>query len=139
MASPIAQFVVSLGIDGRVVSQGHISEALSQNRSLAVEATEDINAMNKANEEIDGAPKEEAAKGDGKLVLAEEIQEGHVSWHSLKLFFIGLGGNHPLLFWTVFLAGMFFTDFINTIQTWWLGHWAAQYDNHPASQVAVPL
>lgn len=139
MASPIAHFVVSLGSDGRVVSQGHISEALARDKNLLKETAENMKGLEKADEEIDAT--EAKVKGDGKLMVAEEIQEGHVSWKSLKLFFTGLGGDHPLIFWVVFLVGMFLTDFINTIQTWWLGHWANQYDKHSVdpSQVAVPL
>lgn len=140
MASPYAQFVVSLGIDGRIASQGQVADAMSKNKDLIVEAQEDAEAMAKAEEEIDEQkPEDKIAKGDGKLTVAEEIQEGHVSWKALKLFFVGLGGNHPLLFWIIFLFGMFLTDFINTIQTWWLGYWARQYDIHNASEVAVPL
>lgn len=113
---------------------------MSKNKDLIVEAQEDAEAMAKAEEEIDEQkPEDKIAKGDGKLTVAEEIQEGHVSWKALKLFFVGLGGNHPLLFWIIFLFGMFLTDFINTIQTWWLGYWARQYDIHNASEVAVPL
>lgn len=140
MASPIAHSMVSLGIDGRIVSQGSVSDALAQNKNLITEVAEDKNAMEKANEEVDPQKdNEKLAKGDGKLIVAEEIQEGHVSWKALKLFFIGLGGDHPLIFWTVFLGGILSTDLINTFQTWWLGYWASQYDQHQAYEVAVPL
>jgi hypothetical protein len=139
MTSPIAHFVVSLGIDGRVLSQGSVSDALAQDESLAEEAMEGKQAMEKAADQIDPSGlKNETTKGDGKLMVAEEIQEGHVSWQALKLFFAGLGGNHPVLFWIVFIGGLFFTDFINTIQTWWLGFWASQYDDHKSYEVDVP-
>jgi hypothetical protein len=139
MASPVAHFVVSLGIDGRVLTQGFMSEALVQDKNLGEEVMEDEQATKKAIDEIDPtSSKNETAKGVGKLMVAEEIQEGHVSWQALKLFFAGLGGDHPLLFWIVFMGGIFFTDFINTIQTWWLGFWASQYDHHESYEVHVP-
>jgi ABC-type multidrug transport system fused ATPase/permease subunit len=95
--------------------------------------------MQKATDEIDSTnPKQDTAKVDGKLTVAEEIQEGHVSWQALKLFFAGLGGDHPLLFWIVFVGGLFVTFFINTIQTWWLGFWANQYDHRESYEVDVP-
>ena len=139
MASPIAHFVVSLGIDGRVISQGSVSDALAQDKSLTMEVTEGREATEKAAYRIDPPdPKYEMAKGDGKLMVAEEIQEGHVSWKALKLFLAGLSGDHPLLFWMVFVGGFFLTEFINTIQTWWLGFWASQYDDHKSYEVDVP-
>jgi hypothetical protein len=116
-----------------------VSDALAQDESLAEEAMEGKQAMEKAADQIDPSGlKNETTKGDGKLMVAEEIQEGHVSWQALKLFFAGLGGNHPVLFWIVFIGGLFFTDFINTIQTWWLGFWASQYDDHKSYEVDVP-
>jgi hypothetical protein len=140
MACPIAHFVVSLGVDGRIVSQGSVSDALARNKNLVTNIAEDKKVMKKANEEIDPKePKDQVAKGDGKLTVAEEIQEGHVSWKALKLFFVGLGGDRPFIFWVVFLGGLFSTDIINTIQTWWLGFWASQYDQHKAYEVDVPL
>jgi hypothetical protein len=139
MASPVAHFVVSLGIDGRIVSQGSMSDTLARDRDFVKEVNEDEDAIKKAADEIDPTDsKKVVAKGDGKLIVAEEIQEGHVSWQALKLFFAGLGGNHPLLFWVVFVGGLFLTDFINTIQTWWLGFWASQYDRHASYEVDVP-
>lgn len=129
MASPIANFVVSLGIDGSILSQGSVSDALAQDKSLVAEVIDDKNAMEMAHQEIDSAePKVEASKPDGKLIVAEEINEGHVSWQALQLFFAGLGGDHPIFFWAVFLGGLGLTAFANTVQTWWLGHWASQYD-----------
>jgi hypothetical protein len=139
MTSPIAHFVVSLGVDGRVLNQGSVSDALMKGKNLLQEVVEDKHAMGKSADEIDRTNSEqEAPKGDGKLTVAEEIQEGHVSWQALKLFFAGLGGDQPLMFWIVFIGGLFFTDFISTIQTWWLGFWASQYDHQESYEVDVP-
>jgi hypothetical protein len=107
MASPIAHFVVSLGIDGRVISQGSVSDALAQDKSMVEKVMESREATEKAAYRID--PPDPKYEGDGKLMVAEEIQEGHVSWKALKLFFVGLGGDHPLLFWMVFVGGFFLT------------------------------
>ncbi|KAF7978858.1 hypothetical protein HWV62_44329 [Athelia sp. TMB] len=140
MASPIANFVVSLGIDGTVLSQGSVSDALAQNKSLVTEVVEDKKAMEKADQEIDSTadPKAVGAKPDGKLIVAEEINEGHVSWGALKLFFTGLGGDHPTFFWIVFVGGLGATSLVNTGQTWWLGHWASRYDLPGSPTVNVP-
>lgn len=52
-------------------------------------------------------------------------------------YFRGLGGNYPNTFYVSCIAGVFLTVIVNTVQTWYLGQWAAQYDTHDASEVAV--
>lgn len=56
---------------------------------------------------------------------------------AVKLYLVGLGGNQPLLFFLAFSIGLFVTEVSNAIQTWYLGYWASQYDDHPASEVRV--
>ncbi len=85
MASPIADFVVSLGTDGRVHSQGTLSKVLAKDDKLAEELAEESEEIKKAETEVDHVdPGDEFAptKADGKLIVAEEISEGHVSWQA---------------------------------------------------------
>ncbi len=92
MASPIADFVVSLGMDGRVQSQGSLSKVLAKDDKLAEELAEAREEIKKAENEVDHVePDDENApkKADGKLVVAEEISEGHVSWTARKSFTLG--------------------------------------------------
>ena len=35
-----------------------------------------------------------ASASDGKLVIAEEVEKGRVTWKSMKLYFSELGGEH---------------------------------------------
>ncbi|KAF8883972.1 hypothetical protein BD779DRAFT_1787388 [Infundibulicybe gibba] len=135
MAEPIADFVVSLGLDGGITSQGSITEALAKNRKLAMELSREHHALRKTEEEVDSPPADDSK--DGKLIVAEEIEEGHISWAALKLYLAGLGGNHPVLFFLTFALGLILTEFVNTIQTWYLGYLASQYEKHPASEVAI--
>ena len=89
MASPVADFVVSLGTDGRVVSQGTLSKVLAKDDKLSKELAAEQAEMAKAENEVDSVePDEEAApkKTDGKLIVEEEIAEGHVSWASCEFF-----------------------------------------------------
>lgn len=67
--------------DGRVASQTSIEEAISSDAVLAAEVEKDEEAAERATAEIDPqpAPNEPSAK-DGKLMLAEEVELGHVSW-----------------------------------------------------------
>ena len=81
MASPLADYVVSLGRDGRVASRGSVADALKKDKTLAKELAEGAHAIKDDEKRIDPEePNEPAKAADGKLILAEEIAEGHVSW-----------------------------------------------------------
>ena len=70
-----------MGLDGRISCQGSISDALSKDRTLVVEVTEVEKAVKKAEAEVDPIePNAEVKQADGKLVVAEEVAEGYVSW-----------------------------------------------------------
>lgn len=76
LASPIADFVVALR-DGAIVNQGSLSKALDQDAELSGERAKEAELIKNA-EETD---KEAGPTQDGgKLVVDEEIAEGHVSW-----------------------------------------------------------
>ncbi|KAJ6625819.1 hypothetical protein B0H10DRAFT_2161680 [Mycena sp. CBHHK59/15] len=81
ISCPIANFVVSMGSDERVHSQGSISEALAKDE-------EDEEILKTAKKEIDSPPAAgEPKKTNRKLIIAEEIALGHVSWSALNLYF----------------------------------------------------
>lgn len=84
MTMPIAQYVVSLGIDGRVVSQGTVTETLAKDDEMRKEAMESELAEKKADEveATEGKEEKKPNDGAGKLVMAEEVAEGHVSFKS---------------------------------------------------------
>src|ERR1700677_3278400 len=87
MASPLADYVVSLGQDGRIACCGTVSDALKKDKTLAKELAEGVRAIKDDEKKIDPEEPDEVAKpGDGKLILAEEIAEGHVSWDASKCF-----------------------------------------------------
>lgn len=80
MTRPIAGYIVSMGSDGRVSSHGSVSEALAADAVLAKELTEEQQILDKVADEVDPSSLAEESKTDGKLIVAEEIEEGHVSW-----------------------------------------------------------
>jgi hypothetical protein len=92
MASPLAEFVISLS-DGHIISQGSVSDALKKDDKLAEEYKHDEEAMELDEAEEDAAEspdpadpaKPAKASKDGKLVVAEEIAVGHVSWEACEL------------------------------------------------------
>lgn len=55
----------------------------------------------------------------------------------MKLYLGGLGGNNTYMFFLAFLGGLVLVELTNTLQTWFLGYWASQYDDHPAADVRV--
>ncbi|KAE9396473.1 hypothetical protein BT96DRAFT_996727 [Gymnopus androsaceus JB14] len=140
LVQPIAKFVVSIK-DGRVASQTSIEEAISSDEALAAEVEKDEEAVERAADEIDpqSAPNEPSGK-DGKLILKEEVELGHVSWTALKLFFTSMGGNHVSLFFFTFVSCFLAAELAENGQTYFLGYWARQYElvDNP-SQVNVPL
>ena len=81
MASPLADFVVSLGNDGQIVSEGSVSDALAKNSELAEEFKHEEEAIELDEDESSEQPDTSLVAEDksGTLVLAEEIEEGHVS------------------------------------------------------------
>ena len=81
MASPLADYVVSLGRDGRIASCGSVADVLKKDKTMAKELAEGARAIKDDEKVIDAEEFKETAKpADGKLILAEEIAEGHVSW-----------------------------------------------------------
>ncbi|KAJ7797527.1 hypothetical protein B0H14DRAFT_3093160 [Mycena olivaceomarginata] len=117
MTSKIAEFVVSLGLDGRVHSQGSVSDALEQDEQLAKEELDPATAL-------DNPPKK-----DGKLVIPEEIAIGHVSWKALGLYFkaMGGGGAYTIPFFVIMLSATGAAQALDATQTWYLGYWARFY------------
>ncbi len=75
MASPLADFVVSIGADGQLLSQGSIDAALAKDKKLAEEFKTEETIELKENKYED----EVLEAKDGKLIAAEEVEEGHVS------------------------------------------------------------
>ena len=80
MASPIAEFVVSMGKNGSISSQGDLPKVLAKDGQLSAEYESEEKTLAKAADAIDSFAPEEPNKSDGKLVVAEEIAIGRVGW-----------------------------------------------------------
>ncbi|KAK7461891.1 hypothetical protein VKT23_008323 [Stygiomarasmius scandens] len=139
LARPIASFVVAMK-DGRIESQGTVADALSKDATLSKEAVKDQQAISRTTEEVDHQPPPDEPKGDGKLIAAEEIEEGHVSWPALKMYFSGMGGSYPWIFFFSVVGASLFTEIINSFETWFIGsYWSSQYNDRDPSEVPVTL
>lgn len=79
MVRPFAGFAVSIASNGRVVAQGTGAEVLGRDRYV-------LDKLEKNMEEIEATKGilniADAHKPQSKLILAEEIEVGHVSWQS---------------------------------------------------------
>ena len=100
LAGPLAEFAVSLTIDGSIASQGAVAIVLGS--EFAVQADDDDDEQ----EENKSAADEKAEnKSGGKLFIAEEIELGHVSrktctsylCHDLRCRSIGSSHSHALV------------------------------------------
>ena len=76
-------------------------------------------------------------KTDEKLILAEEIVEGHVSWKAIKLYLKALGGNLLFFFMTIWIGGQFLKEGLAMFSVWFLGFWGKQYQEHDPSEVST--
>ena len=129
--------MVSIGLDGIPHDVGtDISAALESDPVLAREANVEQEGSNVEKQVVDGVNKEEQ-KSDGKLILAEEIVEGRITWRAIKLYLDGLGGKHPFLFMAVWIVGIAATHAAMNFGIWFLGYWGSQYENHLPEEVRV--
>jgi ABC-type multidrug transport system ATPase subunit len=89
LAGPLASFVVSLGLDGRVASQGTMQEALKSSLSLRKEAEREAEAEKHTELQDNKEEKEDGGTGErneasGKLIVEEEMELGRVGWKACK-------------------------------------------------------
>ncbi|KAJ6612652.1 P-loop containing nucleoside triphosphate hydrolase protein [Mycena sp. CBHHK59/15] len=134
LTAPIAGFTISIGLNGRILSQGSVADALQHDVVLAKEADADLQVMEQVVDAAEPVEVKAELKTDGKLILAEEIQLGKVKWSAVGLYLRGLGGPS---FYIVFLGGYFLSQMVVTFETWYLGYFASQYETQPPGQVSV--
>jgi hypothetical protein len=136
LAIPIAQHVVSISQDGTVRSQAveHFDTASMNEHSLISEVGHDPRTVV---EEVKPAMKNDNS-ADGKLIIAEEIEKGHVTWKSMKLYFSALGGDYPPMFFAIWISATLLTDWVNTFQVWFLGYWGSKYEIYTPGVNPIP-
>ena len=129
--------MVSIDLNGVPHDVGtDIAAALETDPVLAHMADTEQQESDIEKQVVDAVNKEE--KTDGKLILAEEIVEGRITWKALKLYLDGLGGNHPFLFAAVWISGLLATQLAVNFGGWFLGYWGSQYETHHPEEVPAP-
>ncbi|KAJ7104533.1 hypothetical protein B0H15DRAFT_810457 [Mycena belliarum] len=133
LVAPIADFTISIGLNGRILSQGSVVQALQHDIALAEEANADLEVMEQAVTEEPIEVKKDTP-GDGKLILAEELQLGKVKWSAVNLYLRGLGGAG---FYIVMLGSVTLSKISQIYETWYLGYFASLYEISPPGSVSV--
>ncbi|KAJ7864236.1 hypothetical protein B0H14DRAFT_2736510 [Mycena olivaceomarginata] len=136
LTSKLADFVVSVGLDGRVHTHSSVSNALVNDEILATEANKGQAILDSAENEVDlMPPSDEAKKAGGKLIVAEEIAIGRVSLSAITMFLSA----HATGYATLFFAGLITVNLVDNVvvalRTWYLGYWADQYGKGDAVAV----
>lgn len=75
----IAEFVVSLK-NGRITSQGTLSDVLAEDVSLAIDFKNTQETLEDVESKVDAEPPTIVGKEDGKLILSEELEVGGIAW-----------------------------------------------------------
>ncbi|KAJ7436833.1 P-loop containing nucleoside triphosphate hydrolase protein [Mycena latifolia] len=132
IVAPIADFTVLIGLDGRILSQGSVAEALQRDVVLAKEANTDLQVIEQAVVDIDRVDAKTTA--EGKLILAEEMQLGRVKWSAVALYLNGLGGAG---FHTIFLGFYVISQLAKVLEIWYLGYFASVYETSAPGTVSV--
>ena len=57
----------------------------------------------------------------------------------MRLYLSSMGGAHSFIFWLAVIGFLFVCEFMGIFQTYWLGFWAQQYEDHSQSDVNVAL
>ncbi|KAG8740685.1 hypothetical protein FRC12_015908 [Ceratobasidium sp. 428] len=130
MVGEVADFVVSLGSNGRVASQGPVQDVLRLNSKFRQEFESDRAIEEKTEQNVvdhQRCDQQDPEQSDGKLVLEEEVAQGHVSWAALRMFWASLGG---IGFWITYSSGLILRDLAIVLQTYWLRQVNGTYSTH---------
>lgn len=99
LAGPIADFIVTVNADGVVSSRSQdIAAVLRAEPALGPDEPDGHPGPEKK-------PTEIVVKPGGKLIIAEEVQEGTVSWSSLRILLKAMGGNYAYIYFPLWFMG----------------------------------
>jgi hypothetical protein len=80
MTRSIADFVVSIDLEGQITSQESVSEPPLKDVSAVIEMPNEQEIQHQIGaEEVPGVEK---SKVDGKLIMVEETEVGNISWEA---------------------------------------------------------
>lgn len=154
LTAPIADFVVSLSGDGRIRSTGSLKGALTADQTLSDAVQLDMKEVHQAEQGNNHESKmDDVQSAGGKLIIEEEMAEGHVAWsarecllstvfqvrnlrayhyfsRTVKLLLGGTSSSRfgAVVFWASVLLVMLASRVVTVLETWVLALWARQYE-----------
>ncbi|KAJ7578270.1 P-loop containing nucleoside triphosphate hydrolase protein [Mycena floridula] len=152
IVAPVAGYCIDIK-RGRVWGQGSISDVLASDSRLVKETKEEEQIFETVDKD-EPIVEEKPPKAAPKLIMAEEIQTGHVrkhilvqilslTCHTVKPWITALAGDRKILVPASYLlcvtisGGACISRLFMTLQPYWLGHWSSEYVDKPASEISV--
>lgn len=83
----LADFTVTLDINGRVIGSGPISESPVDDLVLEDELQEELEERRNQAVDLTSTTAKDPPVSGGKLIMAEEVQVGHMGWKVCKSCF----------------------------------------------------
>ncbi|KIY66891.1 P-loop containing nucleoside triphosphate hydrolase protein, partial [Cylindrobasidium torrendii FP15055 ss-10] len=123
LLTPIAEHMVIVE-NGRIIKQESFSRDYNSVSGFASSTNQDLHIDRP--EDIIGASDESSG---GKLIEAEETLTGKLTWGTISVYLYAMFGRSPMLFILGSVGGQLMQKVTITAQTWYLGYWAAQYDD----------
>ncbi|KAL0579459.1 hypothetical protein V5O48_002565 [Marasmius crinis-equi] len=136
LAALEAAFAVSLK-DGTVLSKGPFEDIFGHSLELQEEPSKGEGHLEQPGNlgDVESTMASKPSETNGKLIVAEEIQVGHVTVAAVRSYFSAMGSLAliGIVFGTCLIA-----ESIDAAQTWFLGFWASQYADHDTDMVNAP-
>ncbi|TDL20538.1 P-loop containing nucleoside triphosphate hydrolase protein [Rickenella mellea] len=124
LTSSIADFVITLGKNGRVAHHGSINDILEKDAKLREVFEKEKALTEKIAVDKEGKVDEEEKMVAGKLVVPEEKSMGRVERAAMMLFFTGFGNR---VFWSITLTSKVLTRVLQIAGPVWIAYWSSQY------------
>ncbi|TDL17911.1 P-loop containing nucleoside triphosphate hydrolase protein [Rickenella mellea] len=124
LTSSIADFVITLGKNGRVSDHGSISDILKKDAKLRAAFEKEKALAEKVEVDKEGEQDDEKKKVAGKLIVPEEKAMGRVERAAMMLFLEGFGNG---LFWFIALFSKIFSRALQIAGPVWIAYWSSQY------------
>ncbi|PPR03510.1 hypothetical protein CVT24_006998 [Panaeolus cyanescens] len=142
LAAPIASFFVAIDINGVVKEAGtSFSSVLASVPALGQELEAEKDASEDPQKEAGTSSVDDSQdaerKAAGKLIAAEEIQEGHIPWKTMMMYLRMMGGKRPVLFIVFWIVIMFNAPAAESFSVWFLGYWSSQYEDKSPQDVNI--
>lgn len=140
LTAPIAEFVLVLGRNGKILSHGKVDDVLQSSSKLSsllekerAELEEDVETkLEEIKDDTVKSTTDEGKASAGKLVVAEEKAMGRVNSASFMLFARAVGGAGV---WAVIFFVVNLGNILLIFQGWFLGYWSEQYSLRLPSEI----